>query len=68
MHLIVLPILHVLLKFYLVTMINDYATTSWLMCFLHVVAIVCLVCPNVRYNTFAWVAVYAKVSGLDILF
>jgi len=37
------------------------------MCFLHVVAIVCVVCPNVCSNTFTWDEVYAKVSGLDIL-
>ena len=38
------------------------------MCFLHVVAIGCLVCPNVCSTTFTWDAVYATVSGLGILF
>jgi len=37
------------------------------MCFMHVVAIGYLVCPNVCSTTFAWDAVYAKVSGLGIL-
>jgi len=37
------------------------------MCFLHVVAIGCLVCPNVCSTTFTWDEVYANVSGLDIL-
>jgi hypothetical protein len=38
------------------------------MCCLHVVAIGCLNCPNVCSTTFAWDAVYAKVSGLGILY
>jgi hypothetical protein len=37
------------------------------MYFWHVVSIGCLDCPNVCSTTFAWDAVYAKVSGLDIL-
>ncbi len=37
------------------------------MCFLHVVAIGCIDCPNVCSTTFTWDAVYAKASGLGIL-
>jgi len=35
---------------------------------LHVVAIGCLVCPNVCSTAFTWDAVYATVSGLGIVF
>jgi hypothetical protein len=37
------------------------------MCFLHVVAVGCIDCPNVCSTTFTWDAVYSKVSGLGIL-